>query len=130
MCHFNKPSTLPFTEDVRRLHKHLEKIAQQATEDFRNAFSSPSYGELCKATMANVILFNGRRGGEVSTMLLKGFLERDTSALHEEVSVGLTKFELELCNHFSRVEIRGKRGRTVAVLLSPDMVNALTRLRN
>lgn len=85
MCHFNKPSTLPFTEDVRRLHNHLEKIAQQATEDFKTAFSSLPYGELCKATMANVILFNRRRGGEVSTMLLKDFLERDTSALQKDV---------------------------------------------
>lgn len=80
--------------------------------------------------MANVMLFNRRRGGEVWKMHMKGFLERDTSALHKDVAVGLTKFELELCNHFSRVEIRGKRGRKVAVLLSPGMVDALTLLIN
>ncbi len=61
-------------------------------------------------------------------MQLKGFLERDTAALHKDVAVGLTKFEQKLCVHFSRVEIRGKRGRKVAVLLSPDMVDALTHI--
>lgn len=61
-------------------------------------------------------------------MLLKGFLERDRTALHKDVAVGLTKFEQKLCKHFSRVEIRCKRGRKVAVLLSPDMVDALTHL--
>ncbi|XP_076737381.1 uncharacterized protein LOC143415831 [Maylandia zebra] len=126
--HFNKPSTLPFTEDVQRLHRHLEKTTEQALKDLEEHSSPKSYSELCKATMANVILFNRRRGGEISKMTLNGFQERDTSTLHKDVAIGLTKFELYLCQHFSRVELRGKRGRKVAVLLSPDMVNAITRL--
>ncbi|XP_062331740.1 uncharacterized protein LOC134032000 isoform X2 [Osmerus eperlanus] len=125
---FNKPSTLPFTEDVQRLHRHLEKTTEQALKDLEDHSSSKSYSQLCKATMANVILFNRRRGGEISKMPMNGFLERDTSALHKDVAIGLTEFELHLCQHFSRVELRGKRGRKVAVLLSPDMVNAITRL--
>ena len=125
---FNKPSTLPFTEDVQRLHRHLEKTTEQALKDLEDHSSSKSYSELCKATMANVILFNRRRGGEISKMPMNGFLERDTSALHKDVAFGLTEFELHLCQHFSRVELRGKRGRKVAVLLSPDMVSAITRL--
>ncbi|XP_035863924.1 uncharacterized protein LOC118496404 [Sander lucioperca] len=86
------------------------------------------YGEFCRATLAKIILFNRRRGGEVAKMQLKAFLEKDTSALHKDVAVGLTKFEQKLCKHFSRVEIRGKRGRKVAVLLSPDRVDSLTQL--
>lgn len=126
--HFNKPSTLPFTKDVQCLHRHLEKSTEQALKDLDDHSSPKSYSELCKATMANVILFNRRRAGEVSKMMLNGFLERDTSALHKDVAFGLTQFELHLCQHFSRVELRGKRGRKVAVLLSPDMVTAITRL--
>ncbi|KAI7812500.1 hypothetical protein IRJ41_002902 [Triplophysa rosa] len=61
-------------------------------------------------------------------MQLKNFLERDTAPLHKDVAVGLTQFEQKLCAHFSRVEIRGKKGRKVAVLLSPDIVDALTLL--
>lgn len=34
--HFNEPSTLPFTQDVQRLHKHLEKVSEKATEDLKN----------------------------------------------------------------------------------------------
>lgn len=119
--HFNKPSTLPFMEDVQRLHRHLEKTTEQALKDLEDHSSPKSYSELCKATMA-------RRGGEISKMTLNGFLERDTSALHKDVAFGLTQFELHLCQHFSRVELRGKRGRKVAVLLSPDMVKAITCL--
>ncbi|XP_039519797.1 uncharacterized protein LOC120473826 isoform X4 [Pimephales promelas] len=127
-AHFNKPSTIPFTEDVQCLHQHLEKVADSASENLKNTQSAQAYGELSRATLAKVILFNRRRGGEVAKMKLKNFLERDTTPLHADVAAGLTKFEKKLCAHFSRVEIRGKRGRKVAVLLSPDMVDALTHL--
>ncbi|XP_039461745.1 uncharacterized protein LOC120435746 [Oreochromis aureus] len=126
--HFNKPSTLPFTEDVQRLHQYLEKMANSASEKLKNNPSPQAYGELCSITLSKIILFNRRRGGEVSKMPLEAFLQRDTAALHKDVAVGLSKFEQKLCAHFSRVEIRGKRGRKVAVLLSPDMVEALTQL--
>lgn len=125
---FNKPSTLPFTADVQLLHQHLEKTASLAYEELEKTPSPHIYAKLCKATLAKIILFNRRRGGEVSKMHVKGFLERDTTALHKDVAVGLSKFEQKLCKHFSRVEIRGKRGRKVAVLLSPDMVDALKEL--
>ncbi|XP_016354616.1 uncharacterized protein LOC107698169, partial [Sinocyclocheilus anshuiensis] len=125
--HFNKPSTLPFTQrmDVERLHQHLEKVADLASENLKQMPSAQVYGELCKATLEKIILFNRRGGGEVAKMQLKGFLERDTAALHKDVAVELTKFEQKLCAHFSRVEIRGQK---VAVLLSPDMADALTHL--
>ncbi|KAL1252247.1 hypothetical protein QQF64_020043 [Cirrhinus molitorella] len=125
---FNKPSTLLFTEDVQRLYQHLENAVNSASESLKQMASPQVYGELCKATLAKIILFNRRRGGEVAKMQLKGLLERDTAPLHKDVAVGLTKFEQKLCAHSSRVEIRGKRGRKVAVLLSPDMVDALTLL--
>ncbi|XP_077422404.1 uncharacterized protein LOC144052330 isoform X4 [Vanacampus margaritifer] len=125
--HFNKASTLPFTEDVQRLHRHLETTGSLASENLDKIPSTKVYGELCRVTLAKIILFNRRRGGEVAKMQLKSFLQRDTADLHKDVAVGLTKFEQKLCKHFSRVEIRGKRGRKVAVLLSPDMVDSLTQ---
>ncbi|MED6255267.1 hypothetical protein ATANTOWER_006928 [Ataeniobius toweri] len=58
--HFKKPSTLSFTEDVQRLCRHLEKTREQALKDLEDRSSPKSYSELCKATMANIILFNKR----------------------------------------------------------------------
>ncbi|XP_077422403.1 uncharacterized protein LOC144052330 isoform X2 [Vanacampus margaritifer] len=116
-----------FTEDVQRLHRHLETTGSLASENLDKIPSTKVYGELCRVTLAKIILFNRRRGGEVAKMQLKSFLQRDTADLHKDVAVGLTKFEQKLCKHFSRVEIRGKRGRKVAVLLSPDMVDSLTQ---
>lgn len=61
-------------------------------------------------------------------MCLKNFYERDKSPLHVDVSLGLTKFEKKLCEHFSRVEIMDENGREVAVLLTPDMEDSLNLL--
>ncbi|XP_073667997.1 uncharacterized protein [Paramisgurnus dabryanus] len=125
---FNKPSTLPFTQDVQLLHTHLEKTSESAFDKLKKTVSPQSYADLAKSTLAQIIIFNRRRAGEVSKMRLKNFIERDKSPLHADVSLGLTKFEKKLCEHFSRVEIRGKRGRKVAVLLTPFMVESLNLL--
>lgn len=115
---YNKPSTLQFTPDVQLLHRHLDKSA-------KSAMDPQTYSEVAKATLAQVIVFNRRRAGEVSKMNLQSFYERDQTTLHEDVAAGLSRFEQKLCKHFSRIEIMGKRGRKVAVLLTPAMVDAL-----
>lgn len=56
--HYNKPSTLPFTEDVQLLHRHLEKVADSASKNLESDPSPQAYGELCKTTLAKIILFN------------------------------------------------------------------------
>ncbi len=55
---FNKPSTLPVTEDVQRLHQHLEKVVDLVSENLKRMPSAQVYGDLCKATLAKIILFN------------------------------------------------------------------------
>lgn len=37
----------------------------------------------------------------------------------------LSEYELKLCSYFERVEQKGKRGRKVAMLLTPEMTKAL-----
>ncbi|XP_059184663.1 uncharacterized protein LOC131967738 isoform X2 [Centropristis striata] len=125
---YNKPSTLPFTEDVRILHQYLEKSAESAFCNLKEKATTQNYAQLAKVTLAQIIVFNRRRAEEVSKMRLKSFHERDNTKLHEDVAMGLSKTEQKLCNYFSRIEIMGKRGRKVAVLLTPRMVDALSLL--
>lgn len=125
---YNKPTTLPFTEDVRTLHQYLQKTADSVVGNLMEDATSKNYAELAKVTLAQIIVFNRRRAGEVSKMLLKSFEERDRTKLHQDVAMGLSKVEQRLCSYFTRVEIVGKRGRKVAVLLTPCMVDALSLL--
>lgn len=125
---YNKPLTLPFTEDVQSLHQHLKKAGENAFSNFKDDANPQTYAELAKVTLAQVIVFNRRRAGEVSKMKLRTFLERDSTKLHEDVAMGLSKVEQKLCSYFSWIEITGKRGRKVAVLLAPNVMDALTLL--
>ncbi|XP_047189259.1 uncharacterized protein LOC118313196 isoform X2 [Scophthalmus maximus] len=125
---YNKPSTLPFTEDVQTLHRYLDKSAESSFCNLKETATTQNYAQLAKVTLAQIIVFNRRRAGEVSKMRLKSFHERDNTKLHDDVAMGLSKTEKRLCNYFSRIEIMGKRGRKVAVLLTPRMVDALSLL--
>ncbi|XP_056611303.1 uncharacterized protein LOC130427704 isoform X2 [Triplophysa dalaica] len=122
---FNKPSTLPFTQDVQLLNEYLEKKCADAFESLKNNESPQTYAELAKVTLAQVIIFNRRRAGEVSKMTVECFMKRDQTELHEDIALSLSPFEQKMSKHFSRVEIMGKRGRKVAVLLNPEVVKAI-----
>ncbi|XP_034029013.1 uncharacterized protein LOC117512882 [Thalassophryne amazonica] len=125
---FNKPSTIPFTKDVQLLHKYLEKKSADALNGLRLHESPQAYGELARVVLTQIIVFNRRRAGEVSKMTLESFRKRDQTELHDDIAAGLSPFEQKMSKYFSRVEIMGKRGRKVAVLLNPDIVSALTLL--
>lgn len=122
---WNTPQLLPFTADVQKLHNYLDEKQQQYQHDLESEASSQNWASLAKVTLAQVILFNRRREGEVSKMSLSAYTSRDTSAPHEDVNLALSELEKKLCHYFTRVEMRGKRGRKVAVLLSPLMQEAL-----
>ncbi|XP_067374903.1 uncharacterized protein [Channa argus] len=125
---FNKPSTIPFTKDVQLLNKCLEKKLHDAFESLKISESSQIYADLAKVTLTQIIVFNRRRAGEVSKMTLECFKKRDQTELHPDIAVGLSPFEQKMSKLYSRVEIMGKRGRKVAVLLNCEHLNSLTLL--
>ncbi|XP_059907777.1 uncharacterized protein LOC132457539 isoform X2 [Gadus macrocephalus] len=121
---YNKPAKLPLTDDVTKFNKHLDKTVESATAALKKETTVQNYSSLAKAALTKIVLFNRRRVGEVSKIKMKNFLERikETNTLDE---VGLSEYEKKLCHYFERVELKGKRGRKVAMLLTPEMVNAL-----
>ena len=87
-----------------------------------------SWQALLQVILARIILFNQRRSAEVSKMTLEDFNNKSLPNGQKVVLEGLSKVEQELCRSFQRVEIRGKRGNTVPVLLTTDMVDAIDLL--
>ncbi|XP_046691727.1 uncharacterized protein LOC124376601 isoform X2 [Silurus meridionalis] len=118
---WNAPLILPFTEDVKMLHLYLDQKQEESFEKLSSDASSKNWTHLAKVTLAQTILFNRRREGEVSKMPLTSFINRNTDNLHEDVALALSELEKKLCHHFTRIEIRGKRGRKVPILLTPAM---------
>lgn len=125
---WNVPTLMPFTEDVQRLHQFL---SQKQDEYFRELSESPStktWIDLAKVCLAQIILFNRRREGEVASMPLSAFLSRDKSDPHQDLDWALSEVEKRLCRHFTRIVIRGKRGRPVPILVTQKMLSALELL--
>ncbi|XP_070398135.1 uncharacterized protein [Nothobranchius furzeri] len=125
---WNSPQILPLTEDVKRLDSHMENVKAIAEKMLRSSPTASNYAMLAKVTLAQVIIFNRRREGEVSRMELSTFKERKKSEINEDMAACLTPLEKKMCDFFTRVEIRGKRGRGVPVLLKPSMVSAMELL--
>ncbi|XP_041917916.1 uncharacterized protein LOC121682003 isoform X2 [Alosa sapidissima] len=117
---WNTPQLLPFTEDVKKMHMYMDQKQKEAYQQLTNEESSRNWVDLAEVTLAQLILFNRRREGEVSKMRLTAFTETDVP-LHADVAEALTALEKKLCEHFKRIEIRGKRDRKVPLLLTPAM---------
>lgn len=77
--------------------------------------STKTWLELCQATLASVSLFHKRRSGEKEKLILKDFekgCNQDTT-IPQEVFQSLSELETALVMKLKRVEVRGKRNRTV-----------------
>ncbi|XP_036437432.1 uncharacterized protein LOC118815426 [Colossoma macropomum] len=122
---WNSPQLLPFTEDVKRLHLYLDEQEHHYRKMLSAEPSSQHWSQLAKVTLTQMMLFNRRREGEVSHMPLSAYTSRDASDPHPDVCLALSELEKKLCQHFKRIEIRGKRGRKVAVLVTPTMQESL-----
>ncbi|KAI3372561.1 hypothetical protein L3Q82_023040, partial [Scortum barcoo] len=119
---------VPFAQDVKRLNFHLENVHVQAEEKLRESSSAENYAALSKVILARTILFNRRRAREVSSVQLTAFMSRKKSSLQVGMDVSVSDLERTMCAFFTRVDIRGKCGRLVPVLLKPSFVSALELL--
>ncbi|XP_066920954.1 uncharacterized protein [Clytia hemisphaerica] len=123
---YNKPQLLPLTEDLMKLKTHLVTTRQTSFDKLAADNSNISaWRSLATSTLASIILLNRRRSGEVAKMKSDQFGDHATGNLHGEVKKSLSPFEVKLCATLKRIEIRGKRGRKVPVLLTKQMTESM-----
>ena len=116
---------IPLCRDVAQLSKHLQDKSQQASEKLHQGTTDrkKAWTDLAEATLAQTFLFNRRRQREVSTLKLTD-LHQDGD--HDpDILKTLTPFEQELCKNLTRVEVFGKRGRIVPILLTNSMKTSI-----
>ncbi|CAG9840805.1 unnamed protein product [Diabrotica balteata] len=121
---WNKNDLIPLTNDIKNMNKFLKEWANQAFLDLQNDNTNiRSYNLLKEIVYAQIILLNRRRPAEVAQMNVDKYLAinlKDNSG-NTEFENCLTESERILLNSYCRIVIRGKRGRGVPILLSPDM---------
>ena len=123
----NCSNMLPLTEDISKLSNHIRNEIELATKKMKHEKDIGHYWDrLCELTLVSVILFNRRRQGEVSKMKVEEFIKGTSNDTHNMSVVSqLCEFEKALCKTMTRIEIVGKRGRIVPVILSKETKQAL-----
>ena len=118
---FNRPKLLPLMSDVGKLTSHLKDVQVsnmaivQSTEC--NSSRAQAFKTLSDATLAQLILFNRRRQGEVSKLTIERYTKH-AGKVTTGVKDCLSPLEQKLCKYFTRLEIPGKRNNCVPVLFT------------
>jgi hypothetical protein len=127
---YNKPEDLPLTEDLVKLviaiREEMEQLLRLERLDQNN------FRRLSELTLARIILFNKRRTGEASSLTVKAY--QDAKAAHltigtnSELHGSLSEIERHLSKTLLLIELRGKRGKKVPILLPTDVQLAIEML--
>ena len=111
---------VPLTEDVVKLNSFL--TAEATSLASTAAADASDFMAMTQVVLAKVIIFNRKRQGEASKVTLDDYNKKG-KAQNSDVNLALTEFERSLLKVFDRVEIRGKRGRTVPLLLTEEVTS-------
>ena len=125
---WNKEPLIPLTEDLHTLQRFLDakmetlkqKLTEHPTTDAHKA-----YGEV---VLTRLILFNRRRQGEAGRVSVDALRKADHVEMTSELKETLSPLENHLSNSLSRVVIKGKRGRGVPLLLTPEVRDGMELL--
>lgn len=111
------------------MHKKIQEAQQKLTENKNN---KDAWCQLSEMTLAQLMLCNRRRQGEASKLKVNEYLKKHT-ARQEDALFDLTNLAKKLCSSLEKVDIVGKRGRTVPILLTNKVkmsVNVLLETRD
>ena len=125
----NNPVFLSTHGDIVEMTKYMHDAGDRCVEHLRNDEGDSvkeAWNTLNEITLCQMILFNRRRQGEVSKMQVTEFEKRHT-AKPDGMCV-LSKLEMHLCKILQLVEIVGKRGSVVPVILTEKMIERVSLL--
>ena len=131
----NKGQMLPLSEDIMQLQSYFLQNTELLIKTLEDQFSKSKWELLNQITLAQLVVFNRRRSGETQQMTVKAYLSRKENSERppKEVEDSLNATEKSLLSTFSQVEIRGKKGHTVPVLLTRKVqkcIDLLLKWRN
>lgn len=123
MKKWNKEELIPLTSDLKKMNDYLKVTAEEEYNKLLLSNDSKLAYTILKETLyCQIILLNRRRPAEVAQLKVQTFKSINLDSQGEnEFDSCLTETEKILLKHYSRIVIRGKRGRGVPILLSPNM---------
>ncbi|KAJ8969912.1 hypothetical protein NQ314_001529 [Rhamnusium bicolor] len=126
----NATQLLPLTNELMKLNEYLKEQIQLLKCQVQQNCTRQVWSNLASVTLSHTILFNKRRSGEAARMTLYNYSTRPSWSEQgtEELKNSLTSLESELANRLNVIEITGKRGRIVPVILTAEMKSSIDLL--
>ena len=102
---------LPLTEDLVKVKRRMLKEMTMKTRDLSSSPEYTAWRKLAQVMMSRLILFNKRRGGEVSRPLLKSYQDKPKweEGMNKEILDSLQGLELALIKRMDLIEVPGKK---------------------
>lgn len=125
---WNKPKRIPLANDITLLNKFLLKKDKELCLLLLNSPTPKIFEELAEVTLCRTLVLNRRRVGEIQYMKLRDFLNAPQSDTSSEIYESLSEAERILVRSLKRVEIKGKKGRKVPVILTSDLQASISLL--
>lgn len=123
----NATQLLPLTSDLMKLNHYIDENMKTNRKLLSQNPLIKYWKLLASFCLSKVILFNKRRSGEASRMKIVDFRSRPkwSEQCTEELKNSFTDIENTLANQLTVVDIVGKRGRRVPVLLTCDVKDCI-----
>lgn len=128
----NKPDGIPKTEDVVKMAKCLSEEAEKRMTKWIQEPGLESGRKLAEAVLCQLIVFNKRRGGEASRMLVKNYRDSvknfEETDFEGEIYCSLKEEEKFMARTHLLIGVVGKCGTHVPVILTLKMKEKIDAL--
>ncbi|XP_074106560.1 uncharacterized protein LOC141532219 [Cotesia typhae] len=121
---------LPVTEDIRRLVHYLKVERKRCFQVLEHYFNLSEWLNGLKLVAAYLLVFNRRRVGDIQNILLSDLNRIECISKkndHEEFNL-LDDIGKKIAEKFFKIEVRGKRDRTVSVIAGADVIKEINLL--
>lgn len=125
---------LPTLNDLQLLNKYIQTESMSCYNELSKSFDYGKWQHLLKLTMISILIFNRKRVGDTENILLEDFKCKEAlnDNTNQQLFASLSEEAKEVAKCYSRMKVRGKKNRTVPVLLKQSMeanLNLLISLR-
>lgn len=111
-----KKQNIPTTADVNKLTAYLESERTRCFSELSQKYTYKNWVALSQLSLASILVFNRRRAGEIQNITITDFNCREIIADLSDTLLATIPEEAKQ-EISSRMDIRGKLGRTVPALL-------------
>lgn len=125
---WNKPRSLPLTENLLRLKKHFKEISETTRNTIKQGFSMRHGANFNEAIMIQILIFNRKHVGDVQRINVEEFKKAHNIQKESVTYQLLTESEKLISAQYMRIEVTGKHTKVVPIILTKNMMTGIKQI--